>query len=90
MGMREAGKAKCRDCGVDVSQNALIVSTVVGKVVTEALCCTTNAACFDGFLDRASRVFHAPIEIYGGGNAAVFVDDNHFTKISPSFGPVYV
>lgn len=90
MGMTETSKAKCGDCGTDVSQGALIVSTVVGTATSEALCCTVDPACMGGFLRRARQVFGAPIQVHGGGYAEVFVDDNHFTKISPSSGPVYV
>lgn len=86
MGMREASKYRCGDCGIDVGQGGLIVSTVVGTAASEALCCTVDPACMGGFLRRAHQVFGAPIQVHGGGYAEVFLDDNHFTKISPSSG----
>ena len=85
-------KAPCGDCGTDANAagGALIVSTVIGKAVTEAICCTVNAGCAAGFLRRASDVLHAEIEIHGHGYAEVFVDDTHYVKISPTFGPVLI
>lgn len=86
----------CPDCGVDVSAGALIISTVVGPNVMENVCCVPvgvadtldGNTCMARFLLRASNLLHAPIEWYGHGYAEVFVDDNHFLKISPSFGPL--
>lgn len=92
-------KATCADCGIDVSAGALIVSTVIGPNVLEALCChdprdgrntLAVSACMAGFLDRAATLLHAPVEHHGNGYAEVFVDDTHYVKISPSFGPVLV
>lgn len=86
----------CPDCGENVSDGALIVSTVIGPNVLENICCipanigTTldGNTCMARFLVRASTLLHAPIEWAGGGYASVFVDDDHFVKISPTFGPL--
>lgn len=81
--------APCADCGIDANvAGALIVSTVIGSAVTEAICCTVSPACLAGFLTRAHGVLGAPIENHGHGYAEVFVDDTHFVKISPAFGPI--
>lgn len=94
--------AACADCGTDVNApgaRGLIVSTVIGKAVTEAICChdpldssatLAVSACMAGFLDRAAGLLHAPVEHHGGGYAEVFVDDTHYVKISPAFGPILV
>lgn len=90
-------KAPCGDCGADANvAGALIVSTVIGKAVAETICCTpANVAttldgntCVARFLLRASDVLHAPIQFHGGGYAEVFVDDTHYVKIGPAFGPI--
>jgi hypothetical protein len=90
-------KAPCADCGVDANvTGALIVSTVIGPNVLEAICCApANVAttldgntCMARFLLRASAALHAPIQFHGHGYAEVFVDDTHFVKISPAFGLV--
>lgn len=82
---------RCADCGDDVNaagNGALIVSTVIGRNVLEAIACTGRPACARGFLDRAAELLHAPVEIHGGGYAEVFADDTHFVKVTPSFGPI--
>lgn len=90
--MRNIPVAPCADCGTDVNApgvQGLIVSTVIGKVVTEVISCSAPA-CMDGFLDRAAAVLGAPADRYGHGYAEVVVDDTHYVKISPAFGPILV
>lgn len=88
--------ATCGDCGLNTDK-ILIVSTVIGKSVVETLCChdprdsadtLAVSACMAGFLDRAAAVLHATIEHQGHGYAEVFVDDDHFVKISPTSGAI--
>ena len=91
-GMTQTSKATCGDCGTDVSRGALIVSTVICKVAVETLCCVPIGPgwsdCALGFMERAARALGAEVEDHGHGHADVFVDDDHFVKIVPRFGPI--
>lgn len=76
--------AVCQDCHQH-SEDMHLVSTVIGKAVTVVPSCP---ACLRGFAERGSAVLRAPIEDHGHGYLEVFVDDTHYVKTSPTFGPV--
>jgi hypothetical protein len=77
--------AHCAVCHQLDRHHMLIVSTVIGKATSGSVSCRN---CVGGFLERAAAVLHAPIEDHGHDYAEVFVDDTHYVKVTPTFGPV--